>query len=78
VIVKGNAAKPRCINRIGLQRRGFPQDTINALRRCYRVLYLQGNTLETAIKKIEANEDNSSLVQKFLEFIIESERGIVR
>ena len=78
VMVKGNAAKPRCINRIGLQRRGFPQDTINALRRCYRVLYLQGNTLETAIKKIEANEDNSSLVQKFLEFIIESERGIVR
>ena len=78
VIVKGNAAKPRCINRIGLQRRGFPQDAINSLRRCYRTLYLQGNTLETAIKKIEADADNSSLVHKFLEFIIESDRGIVR
>jgi len=78
VVVKGNAAKPRCINRIGLQRRGFSQDAINSLRRCYRIVYLQGNTLESAVQKIETDAGNSNLVQKFRDFVTESERGIVR
>jgi len=78
VIVKGNAAKPRCINRIGLQRRGFSQEQINALRKCYRIVYLQGNTLEVAINKVETEIENCGLVQRFRDFITESQRGIVR
>ena len=69
VIVKGNSAKPRCINRIGLQRRGLSQESINALRKGYRIVYLQGNTLENAIKKMDTEVDNCDLIQKFRDFI---------
>jgi len=78
VTVNGNSAKPRCINKIGLQRRGYSQDVINSLRRCYRILYLQGNSKEVAIKKLDSIADSSVVTQKFRDFITESERGIVR
>ena len=78
ITVKGNPASPRCINKVGLQRRGHSQDEMNALRKCFRILYLQSNALEKAIQKIDNDIQKHKVVQKFRDFVTESERGIAR
>ena len=78
ITVKGNPATPRCINKIGLQRRGHSQEEMNSLRKCFRILYLQSNPLEKAIQKIDSEIDKHKVVQKFRDFVTESDRGIAR
>ncbi|MGE3845447.1 MAG: acyl-ACP--UDP-N-acetylglucosamine O-acyltransferase [Gammaproteobacteria bacterium] len=78
VIVNGNTAKPRCINREGLKRRGFAPEAIATLKRAYRTLYRQGHTLEEALELLEAERDDSVEVARLLDFIRASKRGIVR
>ena len=78
VIVNGNTARPRSINREGLKRRGFSVETITALKRCYRALYRQGHTLEEALTLVEAERASCNEVARLLDFVRTSARGIVR
>ena len=78
VIVNGNSAEPRSINREGLKRRGFSVESIAALKRAYRTLYRQGNSLEVALKLLEAERDAFPEVARLLDFVRSSVRGIVR
>jgi len=78
VIVNGNSAIPRSINREGLKRRGFSPESIAALKRAYRTLYRQGNSLEDALKLLEAERDAFPEVARLLDFVRSSVRGIVR
>ncbi len=78
VIVNGNSAEPRSINREGLKRRGFSAESIAALKRAYRTLYRQGNSLEDALKLLEAERDAFPEVARLLDFVRSSVRGIVR
>ena len=78
ITVKGNPASPRCINKVGLQRRGHSHDEMNSLRKCFRILYLQSNPLDKAIQKIDSEIEKHKVVQKFRDFVTESERGIAR
>ena len=77
VMVDGNTARPRCINREGLRRRGFESEDIAALKRSYRVLYRDGHKLDVALEKIEAQE-SCEKVSQLVDFIRASQRGIVR
>lgn len=52
VTVGGHPAKARGINAEGLRRRSFPADTIQNIRRGYRLLYLSGMRLEEAVAAI--------------------------
>ena len=78
VIVNGNSAEPRSINREGLKRRGFSVESIAALKRAYRTLYRQGNSLEVALKLLETERDAFPEVARLLDFVRSSVRGIVR
>lgn len=78
VIVKGNTARPRSINSIGLRRRGFDSETIATVKRCYRALYRQGWRLEQALAEIERESAECVPARAMLEFIRASSRGIVR
>ena len=78
VIVDGNSAVPRSINREGLKRRGFSVESIAALKRAYRALYRQGNSLEAALALLEAESDTFPEVARLLDFVRASVRGIVR
>ena len=78
IIVNGNSAEPRSINREGLKRRGFSVESIAALKRAYRTLYRQGNSLEAALKLLEAERDAFPEVARLLDFVRSSVRGIVR
>jgi len=74
----GNMAKPYGINSEGLRRRGFPAETINALKRAYRALYRSGLALEEARRELEAQRASCAEVGLFLEFLDATKRGIIR
>lgn len=78
VIAQGNHAKPYGVNFEGLKRRGFEKKEIHAIRRAYKSLYRNKNTIEEA--KLEMVEDAAQFesVQAMIEFIDASKRGIVR
>ena len=78
IIVNGNSAEPRSINREGLKRRGFSPESIAALKRAYRTLYRQGNSLEDALKLLEVERDAFPEVALLLDFVRSSVSGIVR
>ncbi len=78
VIVDGKSAAPRSINREGLKRRGFSVEAIAALKRAYRTLYRQGNSLEAALALLETERDAFPEVARLLDFVRSSVRGIVR
>jgi len=66
------------INTIGLERKGFAKETIEALKRAYRLLTLSKLRLEEALERIESELGFSAEVRYFAEFIRSSKRGIIR
>jgi UDP-N-acetylglucosamine acyltransferase len=78
LMAAGNTASPYGINVEGLKRRGFSSDAITTLKRAYRVLYKSGLTLEEAKARLEEMSREQSDVRRFVDFLAESRRGIIR
>ncbi|HEY3487301.1 MAG TPA: acyl-ACP--UDP-N-acetylglucosamine O-acyltransferase [Gammaproteobacteria bacterium] len=78
VIVSGNHASAYGINKEGLKRRNFPADTIRALHKAYMTLVKSRQKREDAIKALEPLISQYAEVAAFVEFIQQSQRGIVR
>ncbi len=76
--VAGNTARPYGINVKGLQRRGFNEEEISALKNAYRVLYRSQLSFQDAIVTINRLADDDANVKIFADFLINSERGVVR
>ena len=66
------------VNSIGLLRRGFTDDQINTIQDVYRVLFVKGNNNTQALKIIHEELPNSDEKAKILEFIQQSNRGLMR
>ena len=80
MIVDGNPAGTRGINAIGLQRRGFSEDDIKALKSAYKKLFLKkdGN-LATSLSSLKATHAaDTPQVAHLIDFIEKSERGVTR
>ncbi len=80
ILVYGTPTRVVGINRIGLERHGFSIDTIQKLRRAYRIMYRQNLSLSQVIEQFEAlgNLDSCYEIQCLVHFLAESVRGIVR
>ncbi len=78
VMVEGNTARARAVNREGLKRRGVDAEVIAELKRAYKTLYREGLGLSEALAKLVDNPKKTPQVLQFVEFIECSERGIVR
>jgi UDP-N-acetylglucosamine acyltransferase len=82
VMAAGNPAAARGMNVEGLRRRGFSPEAIAALRRAYKSMYRDGLSLAEAIEQIEAQvaeqAEHAQHLRLFLQFLRESERGILR
>lgn len=76
--VGSRPAKTYGVNTIGLERKGFSRDTIEALQRAYRILIRSKLRAEDALKRIENELGFFSEVRYFAEFVRDSKRGIVR
>ncbi|RUO36325.1 acyl-ACP--UDP-N-acetylglucosamine O-acyltransferase [Aliidiomarina sanyensis] len=76
VMCQGHNAVPRTINSEGLRRRGFSAEAITNIKRAYKSLYRKGLTIEEAIVEIKAL--NEPHLDDFVDFIRDSQRGIIR
>lgn len=65
------------VNLIGLRRRGFPNETIEAIHDAYRIIYSQG-VLKDGIAEARAKYPESKEVEYICSFIETSKRGIIR
>jgi UDP-N-acetylglucosamine acyltransferase len=77
LLVAGNTAVPHGLNVRGLKRRNFSEQTIESLRQAYKLIYKSGLRLDEATEKLAPLAANPE-VRHFLDFIKQSERGIVR
>jgi acyl-[acyl-carrier-protein]--UDP-N-acetylglucosamine O-acyltransferase (EC 2.3.1.129) len=78
VIAQGNHATPFGVNAVGLKRRGFDKDEMQAIRNAYKILYRSEKTLDEAKAEIEALAKEQPVVQQHLDFFTRSTRGIIR
>jgi UDP-N-acetylglucosamine acyltransferase len=76
--VGNRPAKTYGINTIGLQRKGFLPETIEALQRAYRILVRSKLKLEEALGRIENELGFFAEARYLAEFVRESKRGIIR
>jgi UDP-N-acetylglucosamine acyltransferase len=65
-------------NRVGLERRGFPKETIEALQTSFRLLTRAGLNTTQAIDRIREEVEPRLEVEELIEFIRASERGVVK
>lgn len=76
VKVSGYYAKPFGLNTIGLQRHGFSEEVLSALRRAYKIIYRNGLTIAKAIEELQKIE--TAEIQRLIQFIETSDSGIIR
>jgi UDP-N-acetylglucosamine acyltransferase len=66
------------VNSVGLRRRQFSNEIIDQIQEVYRNLYLKGYNNTDAIKAIEETIPSSTERNIILEFVKNSDRGIIR
>ena len=65
------------VNLIGLRRRGFPNEVIEAIHDTYRIIYAQG-VLKDGIAEARAKYPDVKEVEYICSFIENSKRGVIR
>lgn len=78
MIIEGNPAQARTINKIGLERHGISSEAQSALRHAYKILFREELSTPNALAKIESDLPPLPEVQHLIEFIRASERGIIK
>ena len=80
MIVDGNPASTRGVNAIGLQRRGFSDEDMKAIKKAYKKLFLKKDgSMSQSLSSLKAiHEGDNANVKHLIEFIESSERGITR
>ncbi|MGC9314731.1 MAG: acyl-ACP--UDP-N-acetylglucosamine O-acyltransferase [bacterium] len=78
LLMGGDPMRLAGINIIGLRRRGFTEDTINMLRKAYRILYRSSLNTPDALSRIESEIEPIPEIRKFVDFVRDSKRGIIR
>ena len=74
----GNYVEAQGINSVGLKRRGFDSKAIMEIKRAYKILCREGNSLEQAKLKIAEKLEDCPELHVLYDFICEDSRGIVR
>lgn len=77
-LASGNRAKIYGLNVVGLRRHGFSKETIQALRRAYRILFRSNLMLQAAVEKVRQELPRVAEVENLIRFVQESTRGICR
>lgn len=78
MMIDGNPAETRTINKIGLERNGTTDEVQSAIKQCYKILFREGLTIPNALAKIEKEVTKSPEVLHLVEFVRTSERGVTK
>lgn len=65
------------LNLIGLRRRGFPNETILAIREAYNTIYSKG-LIKEGIEEVKKTMELIPEIKYVINFIEKAERGIIR
>ena len=77
-MVEGNPARLRGLNLTGLKRNGFDSDTVNTIKKAYRILFRSGLTVEQATKQASEELGGVEAVANLISFMRASKRGVCR
>jgi len=76
-MAQGDRAGAAGLNIIGLQRNGFSEEDIKGLKKLYRQIFFGPGKMSERVYKLKAEVSNFQAGQEFLNFLSESDRGIV-
>ena len=77
-ITDGHPATAHGINVVGLSRRGFPKETVEALRDAYKLLCRDGLNVSDAIAAIRETVPDLPEIRALTDFFATSQRGVIR
>jgi UDP-N-acetylglucosamine acyltransferase len=77
-IVTERETKSFGINTIGLERKGFSAERLQALKRAYRLLLRSKMNTTQALAEMRKTLPDSADVQELIRFVESAERGIVK
>jgi UDP-N-acetylglucosamine acyltransferase len=77
-MTSGYPARFMGLNVIGLRRRGFSNEDINAIKEAYRIFYNSGLLHTEALEKVKEQFSENPVVKTIIDFISSSQRGIMR
>jgi UDP-N-acetylglucosamine acyltransferase len=77
VLAAGEPLAYTGINSVGLGRRGFAPETVEAIKKAYRILYRSKLKRAEALAMMKTELAQFSEVQGIVEFVEKSERGII-
>lgn len=75
---EGRWAVVRATNKIGLQRKGFAKEEIEAIHKCIRIVIMGSATMAEAFSRIEKEVTPGPHVDYLVNFIKSSKRGIAK
>jgi UDP-N-acetylglucosamine acyltransferase len=78
MLVDGNPAETRTINKVGLDRNGVSEAAQAALRQAHKILFREGLTIPNALARVESEVPSLPEVQHLLNFMRSSERGVTK
>jgi len=78
VIAAGDRASLHGLNNVGLKRHKFQKSTLQELKKAYRIFFRIGLTVKQASERVKAEVELNPEVKNFMNFIIESNRGVTR
>lgn len=76
MVVDGNPAETRSVNKVGLERHGLDPATVGALRQAYKILFRDGLTIPNALARIEKELPALPELAHLVGFVRASQRGI--
>jgi UDP-N-acetylglucosamine acyltransferase len=78
LMAAGNHATTHGLNIVGLKRRGFSEESIQALKEAYRLIFRSSLLLRDAVAQVRSTVTDCPEVRHFIDFIEKSERGLCR
>jgi UDP-N-acetylglucosamine acyltransferase len=78
MITAGDRARLYGINRIGLSRQGFSQETIDSLKKAYKIIWRDNKRLSDGVDQVRKEMELFPELEMLLDFLGDSKRGIMK
>jgi UDP-N-acetylglucosamine acyltransferase len=78
MIADGNPAEIRGVNLVGLERQGFTPESVKWIKEAFRLIYRSKYNTRQAMEAIRTELPQNEEITQIIEFIGQSERGIIR
>jgi UDP-N-acetylglucosamine acyltransferase len=78
MIVDGNPAETRAVNKVGIERHGISEQAQTTLRQAYKILFREGLTNSNALARIQKELPPLPELLHLLEFFRTSQRGVTK